>query len=71
MPQPQHERRDDRINGEALELMENESTPYWAQAVIRTALSKDCVDAANTFQVLAQVFNRRCEAIIGKGGWEV
>lgn len=70
MPQVQQERRGDRINGEALELLKDPSTPYWAQMAIRSAMSSDCVDAANTFTVLAQVFNRRCEALLGPGGWE-
>ena len=70
MPQSQPEKREDRINAEVLELLNGSDTPYWAQQAIRSALAADCVDAANTFQVLAQAFNRRCEAIIGPGGWE-
>lgn len=41
------------------ELLEDPSTPYWAQDLIRVLLTKDCVDAANVLEVLAQSFADR------------
>jgi hypothetical protein len=57
-------------NTEVLEFIEDRATPFWMRHVAEQALSKDCVDVANGFTVLAQMFNRRCTALIGPGGWK-
>ena len=40
------------------------STPRWAKVVIREAMKVDAVDAANVLKVLAELFERRCSAIL-------
>jgi len=44
-------------------LLTDPCTPFWAQSVIRTALDKDCVDAANVFAVLAKSFDARAKEL--------
>jgi hypothetical protein len=44
------------------QLLDDPCTPFWAKDVIRIALQKDSVDAANTFEVLAQSFAARAKA---------
>jgi hypothetical protein len=46
-------------------LLTDPCTPFWAQSVIRTALDKDCVDAANVFAVLAKSFDARVKSLAG------
>jgi hypothetical protein len=41
------------------ELLNDPCTPYWAADVIRVALQKDAVDAANVFDLLAKSFDAR------------
>lgn len=41
------------------ELLQDPSTPFWAQDLIKTALTKDPVDAANVLEVVAQAFVAR------------
>jgi hypothetical protein len=47
------------------ELLADPCTPFWAQDVIRVALKKDCIDAANVLDVLAKSFNKRASQILG------
>jgi hypothetical protein len=43
-------------------LLNDPCTPFWAADVIRVALTKDAVDAANVFAVLARSFDARAKA---------
>lgn len=45
------------------ELLRDPSTPFWAADVIRVALEKDCVDAANVLSVLADAFRTRLKRL--------
>jgi hypothetical protein len=47
-------------------LLNDPCTPFWAVDVIRVALTKDCVDAANVFGVLAQSFDARAKKLLGQ-----
>jgi hypothetical protein len=47
-------------------LLNDPCTPFWAADVIRVALTKDCVDAANVFAVLAQSFDARAKKLLGQ-----
>ena len=47
-------------------LLADPSTPRWVAEVIRVALTKDAVDAANAFEVLAEVFDARAASL----GWQ-
>ena len=49
------------------ELLTDPATPFWAADVIRVALTKDPVDAAGVFEVLARTFSERADAILGAG----
>jgi hypothetical protein len=44
-------------------LLNDPSTPFWAADVIRVALTKDAVDAANVFAVLAKSFDARLKTL--------
>jgi hypothetical protein len=43
------------------EVLADPCTPFWAKDVIRVALTKDCVDAANVFDLLAKSFDARLQ----------
>lgn len=47
-------------------LLNDSATPFWAADVIRVALTKDAVDAANTFAVLAKSFDARAKKLLGQ-----
>lgn len=42
-------------------LLTDPSTPFWAVEVIKVAMTKDPVDAANVLGVLARAFDARCK----------
>lgn len=44
------------------ELLADPSTPYWVQDVIRRALHRDPVKAANVLEVVAKAFRERSDA---------
>lgn len=46
------------------DLLKDPSTPSWVVSVIRTALTKDAVDAANVLSVLAAAFEARAEILL-------
>lgn len=50
-------------NSQPEALLNDPTTPFWAKDVIRVALTKDSVDAANVFEVLAKSFNVRAHAM--------
>jgi hypothetical protein len=47
-------------------LLNDPSTPFWAADVIRVALTKDAVDVAGVFAVLAKSFDARAKKILGQ-----
>jgi hypothetical protein len=49
---------------ELRKLMVAPGTPFWVQDLIKTALDKDCVDAANCLTVVADLFDKRATQII-------
>lgn len=49
------------------QLLTASSTPFWARDIIHIALTKDCVDAASTLDVLAAAFRARAEKILKEG----
>ena len=49
---------------EIQEILDDPCTPYWAADVIRVALTKDPVDAAAVFSVLAKAFNERAHEML-------
>jgi hypothetical protein len=49
---------------EVIALKGNPETPYWVADVIEVALTKDPVDALLAFEKLAEVFDRRNQAIL-------
>lgn len=46
------------------QLLTDPSTPFWTADVIRVAMTKDLVDAAGVFEVLAPAFSARADAIL-------
>ena len=47
------------------EVLADPAASFWLQAVLRSALSRDPVDAANDSEILARLLNRRCRAVLG------
>jgi hypothetical protein len=39
---------------------------YWLKSALRSALLRDPIDAANEAEVLAQLLDRRCRALLAK-----
>lgn len=46
------------------EVLKMDSTPTWVKELIKTALRKDCVDAANCLELVSQLFTRRCDIML-------
>lgn len=46
------------------EFLTMDSTPTWVKDLIRTALKKDYVDAANCLEVVSQLFTRHCDLML-------
>ena len=51
---------------ETLEILSDPSASYWLQNALRSALSRDPVDAANDADILARLLDRRCRQILGQ-----
>jgi hypothetical protein len=47
------------------EVLVDPAASFWLQAALRSALSRDPVDAANDSEILARLLERRCRAILG------
>jgi hypothetical protein len=47
------------------EVLADPAVSFWLQAALRSALSRDPVDAANDSETLARLLERRCRAILG------
>lgn len=48
-------------------FLNNSSTPEWAREIVKTAMMKDVVEAANVLDTLAQLFATRCDEIVEAG----
>jgi len=48
------------------ELLDSPCTSYWLKDALRSALNRDCVDAAADAEVLAAVLTLRAEEILGR-----
>jgi hypothetical protein len=48
------------------EILSDPSASYWLQNALRSALSRDPVDAANDADILARLLDRRCRQILGQ-----
>jgi len=57
------------LNSEELpsieEVLRDPSASFWLKAALRSALSRDPVDAANDAEVLARVLEHRCRDTMG------
>jgi hypothetical protein len=46
------------------EILGDRAASFWLKAALRSALSRDPVDAANDADVLARLLERRCRIIL-------
>lgn len=46
------------------EVLASDGTPTWIKDLIRTALKKDCVDAAGALELVSGLFTRRCDLML-------
>lgn len=46
------------------EILDDQVASFWLKAALRSALSRDPVDAANDADVLARLLERRCRSIL-------
>ena len=46
------------------EVLRDPAASFWLKYALRTALSRDPVDAANDAEVLAKLLDRRCREIL-------
>lgn len=45
-------------------VLEDPAASFWLKAALRSALSRDLVDAANESELLARLLDRRCWEIL-------
>ena len=45
-------------------VLTSQEASDWLKQMLRTAISRDCVDAANDADVLAELLSQRCEAML-------
>jgi hypothetical protein len=57
------------INQVIANIMDSPSTSTWLRNALRSALSRDCVDAANDAELLATLLRKRTDYILGSS-WE-
>ena len=48
------------------EILADRAASFWLKAALRSALSRDPVDAANDAEILARVLDRRCRSTLGR-----
>jgi hypothetical protein len=48
------------------EILSDPGASYWLQNALRSALSRDPVDAANDADLMARLLDRRCKEILGQ-----
>jgi len=46
------------------EVLANPAASFWLKMALRSALSRDPVDAAHDSEILAQLLGRRCDALL-------
>jgi hypothetical protein len=49
------------------EVLLDPAASFWLKAALRSALSRDPVDAAHDSEILAQLLERRCREILAAG----
>lgn len=45
-------------------ILADPAASFWLKAALRSALSRDPVDAANDAEILAQLLQHRCQSIL-------
>lgn len=53
---------DDMTNTKLNQMLADPCVPFWVKDVIKVALQKDAVDAANWLETLAETFVERCNS---------
>ncbi len=53
------------LDQEIRELSASPTSSEWLRKAIQQLYDRDCVDAANDAETLADLFNRRCKEILG------
>ena len=48
-------------------ILADPAASFWLQAILRSALARDPVDAANDSEILARLLDRRCRSILDAG----
>jgi hypothetical protein len=48
-------------------VLADPAASFWLKAALRSALCRDPVDAAHDSQILAQLLEQRCDAILSAG----
>jgi hypothetical protein len=46
------------------EILNDPTTSYWLSDALRSALNRDCLDAARDAELLAQVLKERCDLVV-------
>jgi hypothetical protein len=49
------------------QVLADSAASFWLKDALRSALTRDPVDAANDAEVLAQLLDQRCQEILGQG----
>jgi hypothetical protein len=49
------------------EVLLDPAASYWLKAALRSALTRDPVDAAHDSDILARLLERRCQEILAEG----
>lgn len=52
------------INEEIQAVLSNPGTSDWLKSSLEKAIHRDCVDAANDAELLHDLLNRRCDAVL-------
>ena len=52
---------------EIAQVLADPAASFWLKDALRSALTRDPVDAANDAAVLAQLLHQRCQEILGQG----
>lgn len=45
-------------------ILESNGASFWLKDALRSALSRDCVDAARDAEILAEILKERCDEIL-------
>ena len=51
-----------------LHVLGSQAASYWLKDALRTALQRDCVDAAKDADCLARLLRDYCDAMLREGG---